>query len=482
VPDPAGGAAGPRDQLIVDEPGIGPHLFDLGWRADDAAGPGLASRCVFELLNISDAALFRVIAERAPTLLLDEVDTIFSPKARDREDMRGMLNAGYRQGAMAWRMGGPNMRSLESFPVFCPKMFAGIGELPDTIADRTIPIRLLRRTRDEEIERFRRREVEAEAAMLRDRAADWCEPQLEELRGIRPVLPDELDDRAQDCWEPLLAISDLAGGDWADRARAAALALSTGEEREDESIRVRLLADIDQVFSTNGTERYRTADLIAELAKVEESPWGDWYGKTITPQALGKLLKPFRIKTMPVWIDGEANRGYKVEQFEDVFLRVLGVRGVRGVRSSLAPDAAPNTPNAPNTQGTNGDDRLPIPGDPDYPRMDRREVPQRVDHRTRMARASQAAQAPRRTGGVTGRPSVAAPLERYVDARELAELMGVSTTTIKRFVAAGMPSENWGMTRTRRFLPSRAMAWAHERGRIRQPRDRDGNAPGQPKE
>ena len=80
------------------------------------------------------------------------------------------------------------------------------------------------------------------------------------------------------------------------------------------------------------------------------------------------------------------------------------------------------------------------------------------------------------------RPSVAVQLERYVDARELAMLMGVSTTTIKRFARAGMPCETWGMRRTRRFLPSHAMAWAH--ARIPPTRDRDRNAPGQrqPKE
>jgi phage terminase Nu1 subunit (DNA packaging protein) len=59
-----------------------------------------------------------------------------------------------------------------------------------------------------------------------------------------------------------------------------------------------------------------------------------------------------------------------------------------------------------------------------------------------------------------------APLERYVDARELAELMGVSPSTIKRWVAAGMPSETWGMNRTRRFLPSQAMTWARNRTTI----------------
>ena len=77
------------------------------------------------------------------------------------------------------------------------------------------------------------------------------------------------------------------------------------------------------------------------------------------------------------------------------------------------------------------------------------------------------------------RPTVVAPLERYVDAQELAKLMGGSVRTIRRWVAEGMPSESWGMSRTRRFLPSQAVAWAHERDTIRGSRNRDRNAPGQ---
>jgi phage terminase Nu1 subunit (DNA packaging protein) len=53
--------------------------------------------------------------------------------------------------------------------------------------------------------------------------------------------------------------------------------------------------------------------------------------------------------------------------------------------------------------------------------------------------------------------------ERYVTAAELAELLGVSTSTIKRWRAAGLPSETWGMGHTRRYLPSVAMRWARDR-------------------
>jgi phage terminase Nu1 subunit (DNA packaging protein) len=59
-------------------------------------------------------------------------------------------------------------------------------------------------------------------------------------------------------------------------------------------------------------------------------------------------------------------------------------------------------------------------------------------------------------------PAVIGPGE-FIDARRLAAVIGVSTTTIKRWTAAGMPSETWGMTRTRRFQVREVIAWARAR-------------------
>jgi hypothetical protein len=302
--------------------------------------------------NTSDAALFRSVSNEGvpPTLLLDEVDAIF--KAREREDLRGLLNAGFRRGALVRRMGGAKNTKLETFEVFSPKAFAGIGNcLPDTILDRSITIALQRKTREEAVERFRRRDVAPEGEALRNRLADWVEPQLDWLRDERPNLPDELDDRAQDMWEPLLAIADLAGGDWPRRAWNAALELSGNGAREDDSLTAQLLKDIYAVFSNGAGDRLRTADLIAHLTEIEESPWGDWYGKTISPQALSRLLKPHRIKTMPVKAEGKTVRGYKIEQFTDAFYRVLGVTGVTSVTSKTVNQAEGNADNASNASG-----------------------------------------------------------------------------------------------------------------------------------
>ncbi|MDQ3672709.1 MAG: DUF3631 domain-containing protein, partial [Actinomycetota bacterium] len=136
-------------------------------------------------------------------------------------------------------------------------------------------------------------------------------------------------------------------------ARAAALALSSGEEREDDSVTAQLIRDISVVFSADEDAPLKTGDLLEGLHSIEESPWGDWYGKALSPHGLSRLLKPYRIKTMPVWADGKTVRGYKVEQFSDAFAQ-LSVRSVSSVRSEARSHAAPNAPNAPNAS-TRGD-------------------------------------------------------------------------------------------------------------------------------
>jgi uncharacterized protein DUF3631 len=276
--------------------------------------------------NISDAALFRVISEQKPTLLFDEVDAIFGPKARDREDLRGMLNAGYRRGARVYRMGGNRMIELQAFEVFSAKALAGIGKLPDTIASRSIPIRLKRRAPSEAIERFRRREVEPTLELFRIELEKAAESLVDSLAGAHPELPDQLSDRAQDVWEPLFAIADMAGGEWAAKARHAAVKLCTQKEVEDDSIGVLLLADIRTVSGGGFTNRMSTKDLIAWIAAIEESPWAT-YGrgeKLITATQIASLLRPFEIHSRTVRLpDGATAKGYLLEQFYDAFARYL---------------------------------------------------------------------------------------------------------------------------------------------------------------
>ena len=122
-----------------------------------------------------------------------------------------------------------------------------IGGPPDTILDRAIVITMQRRTRGEPVEKLRERTARALGTPLQDALA-YHVGRLEDLTVADAALPAELDDRAQDGWEPLVAIADAAGGDWPGRARRAAVAVFLSRSAADDNPGLRLLADCREVF------------------------------------------------------------------------------------------------------------------------------------------------------------------------------------------------------------------------------------------
>lgn len=271
--------------------------------------------------RVTAAVLARKVDAESPTLLLDESDAAFKGEQEYAEALRGLLNTGHRRGGKSTVCVGQGANiDYKDFSTFCPKAIAGIGALPDTVASRAVHVRLRRRAPDERVERFRHREARARGEPLRERLEEWANTQEETLSLARPDLPDELGDRAQDSWEPLLAIADLAGEEWANRARRGAVELSGRGEAEDGSIGVQLLSDIRDVLHG----RISSADLLDGLAALEEAPWGDWYGKPLTSRTLAKLLKPYGVKSRSVRLeDGSTPKGFQREQFEDAWKRYL---------------------------------------------------------------------------------------------------------------------------------------------------------------
>src|SRR5437879_3563 len=193
--------------------------------------------------SISPAALFRVVERYRPALLVDEADTVF----RDNDELRTLMNASHhRAAAVAVRTVGEAFEA-RTFSTWCPKAVALIGALPGTLEDRAILLRLRRRRPDEPAERLRLDRL-AELEPLRRQAWRWAQERLDALRAADPLLPAALGDRAQDNWRPLVAIADLAGGPWPERARRAATLLSGGESEGDQAPAVQLLADVRDLF------------------------------------------------------------------------------------------------------------------------------------------------------------------------------------------------------------------------------------------
>jgi len=306
----------PRIAFLSPEPGSGKT------RALEVTEPLVPNP--IHSVNVTSAYLFRRIAEVRPTLLYDEIDTVFGPKAKENEDIRGVINSGHRNGAVAGRCVVKGKRiETEDLPSYCAVAMAGLNDLPDTIMDRSIVVRMQRRSPTELVEPWRPRVNEPQAAPLRDQLAKWATQVEPAAAGFWPDIPDEVTDRAADCWEALLAVADLAGGDWPDKARVAAVADVADSRDKELSLGVMLLRDIKAIFANRDTVALVTVELLTDLKGIPESPW-KYMGKDqngLTPRGLGTLLGKYGIKAKNIRTMGAVLKGYERAQFADAWQR-----------------------------------------------------------------------------------------------------------------------------------------------------------------
>jgi hypothetical protein len=275
-------------------------------------------------ISATPAYIFRKVAdpEGPPTLLWDEIDTIFGPKAKENEEIRGVLNAGHRRGATAGRcvVHGKTIET-EELPAYCAVAIGGLGNLPDTILTRSVIIRMRRRLPQESVKPFRRRIDGPPGHALRDRLQAWTESVRHRVRETWPEMPHGITDRDADVWEALLAVADAAGGPWPDLARVAAVTLVTQRAAATASLGVRLLTDLRQVFGSK--EGMSTREILDALHLVDESPWGDLRGKPLDARKLSSLLRPYDIQPTTIRVGTGPLKGYRRESLHDAWLRYL---------------------------------------------------------------------------------------------------------------------------------------------------------------
>jgi len=313
--------------------------------------------------NISSSAFFRVIEEMRPTLLIDEADTFL----RTNDELRGILNAGYardtayvvrvtqtdaiqepcssrREEALSStypltlnprtsdcpvRVGHSPVRvgpSLRHFSCWCPKVMAAIGRLPETLADRCIVIRMQRKTIHEECERLRN----LDTSHLREQFTRFVEQNANAIATARPAIPESLNDRAADIWEPLLALADIAGGDWPAKARRAAEGLTaSGHGRSPIGA---LLFDIYAGIARKESERIFSRDLVDWLNGFTDRPWLDLPGlrfvdsgkrKQMSELWLAQQLRPYGLRPRTIRIGDNIAKGYVLDEMIEVFQRYM---------------------------------------------------------------------------------------------------------------------------------------------------------------
>jgi len=260
--------------------------------------------------NASPAWIFR--QEGFPTLIIDEGDTFIDLS----DELRGILNAGYDRNLVVGRVAqqGRNFVPVEFRP-FGFKVICGIGNLPDTVTDRSLVLDLRRKKRTDQVTRFNRQErlrYKARGTDLNRQLLRWTGDNWERLDAAVPVVPAELHDRAQHNWEPLLVVADVAGGHWPETARRVAKLLSAESVAKDD-LEV-LLADIYVMLAENrayqhvdvhGTIHWLPGHVLTptELARrlwaLEERPWSAYGPRQlpITTDQVGKMLSRAGIRS-----------------------------------------------------------------------------------------------------------------------------------------------------------------------------------------
>lgn len=275
----------------------------------------------FATSSATPAGIYRIIELHHPTLCIDEVDAFM----RGDEQLRGLINSGHTRDA-AFHLGctvtGNKDYEPRRWSTWTPKIFSGIGRLADTIEDRAIIIKMVRRRKDESCERLHH------GTRFEDiprKALRFVSDHANVIRNANPSLPEALNDRAADNWTPLLILADLAGGDWPAKARQAALALSGANDGESLGTSGQLLVDIRDIFDTTGAEKLFSEDIAKRLAQIEGRPWSE-YGKQSRPisaNQLANLLRGFGVSSKSIRIGKDTGKGYIMAHFLDAFSRYL---------------------------------------------------------------------------------------------------------------------------------------------------------------
>jgi putative DNA primase/helicase len=268
--------------------------------------------------NLTTAVLFRLVATHKCAILADEVDCWL----RNNKELLGLLNSGHRKGGKTFRCQGDN-HEVRVFNTFAPAVLSGIGELPGTLLDRSITLRLERAREDEQRRPFSLDNVAYERELCR-KLVRWC-ADIKGRLNQKPALPAGAFNRVADNWRPLFSIAEAAGGDWPARA-ARAFEKLTSQDGVDQGKGVLLLQDIHGIFEKAAKGKLPSREICNELNQMEERPWPEWgkRGDGMTPVQLAMLLRSFKIQPRNIKLaDGAVPKGYWLEDFQEAFQRYL---------------------------------------------------------------------------------------------------------------------------------------------------------------
>ena len=280
-----------------------------------------------EAVNVTPAYLFRKVADAAgrPTILFDEIDTVFGPKAKDNEEIRAFSTPAI---AAAPSPAAASRAARLSKQKRSQPIAQWRSPVSATCRTRSSPDPLLF-VRDDArpgsaSKPYRRRVHADQGHELRERIEQWATSVEQLLRDAWPDMPAGITDRDADVWEPLLALADEAGGGWPERARVTAVTLVTLAKESTPSLGMRLLADLREVFADH--EALPTKSILQALCLMDESPWMEIKGKALNDRTLASKLRRYEIKPKVLRIGATTLRGYQRSDFLDAWSRYLVVK------------------------------------------------------------------------------------------------------------------------------------------------------------
>jgi Protein of unknown function (DUF3631) len=259
-------------------------------------------------VDVTGPALVALISQRHPTVFLDETDQIFGANGGEsHRSLRAILNSGYKQGAtVSRRSGGAYVQQS----IFGAVGFGGLGILPRTLMSRSIVIRMAQRRPEQRIEPYFPKLHEPTGAAIGAALGSWASSVSLELAVSWPSLPDGIQDRAAEIWEPILAVADAAGGEWPDRARAACTELALDVAAEPvQAPGQQLLSDLRAIWGESGN--LPTSAIVTRLFALPGTPWASLWPPASAPRELAALLAPYGVQPVKVRLGEKTAQGYR---------------------------------------------------------------------------------------------------------------------------------------------------------------------------
>lgn len=266
--------------------------------------------------NVSPPAVFRTIEKYQPTLLIDEADSFL----KDNEELRGVLNSGHtRMAAYVIRVQGDDHEPVR-FSTWAPKAVAMIGDLPGTLQDRSVMVKLRRKAPGEKIAKLDI-DFSKRCSEIRRKCQKWSDDNMDMLRAVSLKVPDTGNDRQADNWYPLFCIAEVVGGEWPELIKNSMIGST---DTDDGTTSIQLLSDIRDILKNHPGDRIFSDILVDKLNIIEDHSWCEWNrGKGLSKTGLAQQLKPFGIFSRTLRIGAEQRKGYEKNSFADAFKRYL---------------------------------------------------------------------------------------------------------------------------------------------------------------